>query len=157
MLSRVVARRVPPPPQPSVVGLFVAGQALCFGVGGCLREVVARRPWMADGMGMDGTAFDSQPAVPPYGLTDRRFPLTLIAILALALALAVMWRLTRFIVRLVLVGALIVVIASHLSGDTPHHAIAAPPRSIGQRHRPPIPRDRNGRMAAGKPATGTRK
>ena len=56
MLSRVVARRVPPPPQPSVVVGLVVGQAgvrWCFGVGGCLREGVARRPWMAGGIGMD--------------------------------------------------------------------------------------------------------
>jgi len=67
--------------------------------------------------------------------------LTLIAILALALALAVMWRLTRFIVRLVLVGALIVVIASHLSGADPRHAAVTSPRSMprGQRHRLPLP------------------
>jgi hypothetical protein len=75
--------------------------------------------------------------------------LTLIAILALALALAVVWRLTRFIVRLVLLGALIVVIASHLSGDTRHHPTATWPRSIplGQRRQPPappVPRDPNG-------------
>lgn len=84
--------------------------------------------------------------------------MTLIAILALALALAVVWRLTRFIVRLLLLGALTVVIASHLSGDTRHHATATSPRSIplGQRRQPPappVPRDPNGRMAAGKPTT----
>ena len=28
----------------------------CFGVGGCLREGVARRPWMAGGMGTDGSS-----------------------------------------------------------------------------------------------------
>jgi hypothetical protein len=62
-------------------------------------------------------------------------PLTLIAILALALALALVSRLVRFIVRLMLLGALIVVIASHLSGETRHHATATSPRSIplGQR------------------------
>ena len=48
--------------------------------------------------------------------------MTLTAILALALALAVTWRLTRFIVTLMLLGALIVVIAIHLSGADPHHA-----------------------------------
>ena len=44
------------------------------------------------------------------------------------LALAVVWRLTRFVVKLVLIGALIAVIASHLGGDTLHHAAAEQPR-----------------------------
>jgi len=84
--------------------------------------------------------------------------LTLTAILAFALALAVMWRLTRLVVSLVLLGALITVVASHLSGANPHHATVTSPRSIplGQPRQPPGPRDRNGRMGAGKPATGRR-
>jgi hypothetical protein len=88
--------------------------------------------------------------------------LTLIAILALALLLAVVWRLARLAIKLLLLGALIALIAGHPGGATADHAAGAPPRSAlpGQRHRPPVPpvrRDLKDSPAPGKSATGTRK
>jgi len=62
---------------------------------------------------------------------------SLVAILALALLLAVVWRLARFAVKLLLLGALIVLIASYRPSATTHHP---PTRSVppGQKQRPPV-------------------
>ncbi len=48
--------------------------------------------------------------------------MTLIAILALTVSLAAVWRLTRFVVKLLLLGALITLIASY--GTSAHRAHA---------------------------------
>ncbi len=52
-----------------------------------------------------------------------------IAILALALVLAIVWRLARFAAKLVLLGALIVLIAKHSTSATTRHRAGAPTRS----------------------------
>jgi hypothetical protein len=52
--------------------------------------------------------------------------LTLVAILALVLALALVWRLVRFAVKLLLLGALIALIAGYGTRATTRHAPTAP-------------------------------
>jgi hypothetical protein len=63
--------------------------------------------------------------------------LTLIAILALTVSLAVVWRLTRFAVKLLMLGALITLIASY--GTSAHRAAGARARSAppAAHQRPP--------------------
>ena len=63
--------------------------------------------------------------------------MTLIAILALTVSLAVVWRLTRFVVKLLMLGALITLIASY--GTSAHRAAGARARSAppAAHQRPP--------------------
>jgi hypothetical protein len=65
--------------------------------------------------------------------------LTVIAILVLALVLTVVWRLARLAVKLILLGALIILIAGYATSATTHHAAGAPTRSAppGAQQRPP--------------------
>ena len=65
--------------------------------------------------------------------------MSLIAILALALALGAVWRLLRFTVRIVLLVALIALIASYSTRGTSHHAPRAPGQTVPARpaHRGP--------------------
>lgn len=65
--------------------------------------------------------------------------MTLIAILALALLLAAVWRLARLVVKLLLLGALIALIASYGTSATPRRTPPQPARSQppNQPRRPP--------------------
>jgi hypothetical protein len=44
----------------------------CFGVGGCVREGVARRPRMAGGMGTDGIGLEPTRVPPTVSSTVSR-------------------------------------------------------------------------------------
>jgi hypothetical protein len=59
--------------------------------------------------------------------------MSLVAILVLALALAVVWRLVRFTARLLLLGSLIALIASYGTHATSHYAPRAPTRTAPAR------------------------
>jgi hypothetical protein len=68
--------------------------------------------------------------------------MSLIAMLALALALGAVWRLLRFTARLVLLGALIAVIVSYGTHGTSDHARRAPAQTVPARpahHTPRTP------------------